>query len=152
MKLKEVIRHARNVAEDKRFENRILGNKGSMTVEASVIFPVTILIIFFVLYAYIYILDREILRSGIYETIYTAPLVDADKYLESNMDAGEVGGTLIWCGEEDVVIDSRCGSGIVSVNAVMDMKGETDIEGKTEYDVCTDRLRRWQLYGDITEE
>ena len=48
MKLKEVIRHARNVAEDKRFENRILSNKGSMTVEASVIFPVTILIVFFV--------------------------------------------------------------------------------------------------------
>ncbi len=134
--------------KQKTFHN----NRGSISVEASILFPIIILVIFFVLYAFMYIFNRELIRGDIYEAIYTIPLEDDGEYIEKCINEDGVGAGTLWCGREDVNAAGANKNGAAEITAKLEMKGETKISGKTEYDLCTDRLRRWQLYGDITEE
>ena len=122
------------------------GNRGSITVEASFIMGIVVIIVYLSVYGYIYTLDREIARANVNEAIYTVTVNDPEEHIK-NAEGG--GNPLIWT-EADYA--GSVGSGDVSMSASFDMKGKTVVTGKTEYDVCTDRLRRWQLYGDLAEE
>ena len=123
-----------------------INEKGSVTVEMSLITPLILLIIFLMIRGLIYVYDTELLRGKGYEIIYTARFDEEKEYMSEWAETDE---NVLWTSES---YDMSASKDTLSYKAVFDMKGSTEVVAKKEYGVCTDRLRRWQLYGDLADK
>jgi hypothetical protein len=125
-------------------------NKGWMVVEASVIMPLIIGVVFIVIYGFVYILNREAARSEMYSAIYSISITDMDAKEYSFSDSREqLGSQMLWCEPRSAAFGL---DGTITYITYMDMKGTTTVTAQTETGLCTQRLRRWQLYGNLAEK
>jgi hypothetical protein len=97
-----------------------LDNRGSATVELSLIMPVILLVIVLIIRLYMGLISEGSSCGEGYSTLY---LYEASE-LSDAVDVSD---------------------GSISIRVVSD----DDITYKTEYDKCSSRLRRWQMYGDV---
>lgn len=125
-------------------------NNGVISIEASVVMFITMAMIILCIYGMMYVMNCEIIRSFMYEKIYTVPLIRSEEYLNKSARSGDIDDFMMWC--EDYGMDAMTGSDSMSMIGHIDMKGVTYIGCSTEFGLCTDRLRRWQLYDDIAED
>lgn len=125
-------------------------NSGFVSVEAAFVGAILIIITMFSVYAMVYILNTASLRDYMYQKVYSVPLVQKDSYIKYYSDKDNLAGVIMWC--DDYKMAGSCSNGIVSMAGMLDMKGITRMICRTENGLCTDRLRRWQLYDDIAED
>lgn len=125
-------------------------NRGVIIVETSLIMPLILGIIFLVIYGLVYVMNVETVRCGMYSAIYTIPIgtMEEEAVYINDMEQ-EIEESLIWC--EPQVIPLYM-DGNVCCACSFDMNGRTMVYAKTEYSLCTSRLRRWQLYGNLAEK
>ena len=146
-----------NTAKSKAIQK----NRGFMTVEVTVIIPILLLIITAVILLYLTIGKREVLRGEMYQSLYTLGVAqekdgspaDALQAKASRLDRGASGtrasATVI--GDQLVMTGSvRFLEQKVPMKMSRFRKDLSVVAGR-ERDQCSERLRRWQFYGDITE-
>ena len=114
-------------------------NSGFVSVEAAFVGSILIIITMFSVYAMVYILNTASLRDYMYQKVYSVPLVQKDSYIKYYSDKDNLAGVIMWCDDYKMA-------------GMLDMKGITRMICRTENGLCTDRLRRWQLYDDIAED
>lgn len=126
---------------------RRISNKGSVVLEMCFVIPVVVMIIFMVISLYVIGLSDCIIMGEAYTTLYSycsdfepeeEKEILEEKFREELMNSNFVQGISIY---------SDSGSIKISVNKEKG-KGETTVFSR-EFDVCTERLRRWQMYGDV---
>ncbi len=125
-------------------------NAGVISIEASVVMLIVMVMVMVCIYGMMYVMNCETIRAFMYEKIYTAPLIKSKEYLAESASSGDIDSFLMWC--EDYGMDAIAGADGLCMIGHIDMKGETYIGCSTEFGVCTDRLRRWQMYDDIAED
>jgi hypothetical protein len=111
-----------------------IDNRGSATIELSLIAPVILLIIVLIIKLYIGLIDEGNVCGSSYSSLYLYD-VSEDGTIDDSLE--EIAG---------YTLTGKVDSGSVSISAVSDMGSVTY---KTEYDKSSSRLRRWQLYGDV---
>lgn len=144
--MRPVFRLAQNAEGDDPIKDVVYKNKGFMTVEASLVMPAAIMCFFIILYGLILSLDTEMVRADIYSVIYSVPVLNGERYVEEAANGGNIGKDIIW---GDVSSET---DGAAAIRADIDLRGVHTVTGSTEYDLCTARLRRWQLYGNLADE
>ena len=126
---------------------RINGSEsGSITIEMSLITPVLLLIIFLMIRGFVFVYDTELLRGKGYEIIYSARFDEEEDYMKKGT---EQSGNVLWTTESYEMSASK---DTLYYKATFDMKGRAEVVAKKEYGLCTDRLRRWQVYGDLADK
>ena len=125
-------------------------NSGVISVEASVVMFMVMVIVCLCIYGMMYVLNCETIRSYMYEKIYTAPLIETSQYISEGARNNGLGDLLMWC--DDYSLTGMAGSDSITMIGRINMHGETGLGCSTEFGVCTDRLRRWQMYDDIAED
>ena len=112
------------------------GDRGMMTVEATVIIPIILFLVAGAILLYLTIGKRESVRGEYYMTLYS---ISPEAEREETKDQLELSGS--------VKYPDRERSGRFAV-----FQGSFPVHTEREKDKCASRLRRWQFYGDITEE
>ena len=134
----------------KVFKNMCSSQRGYMTVEASFLMPLVLLIVASMIVALIYVYEKEHVRANIAEAVYSVPFENKQKenvveYLnEQDISQGVVIGS----------VDSNASKGSgkqVVLEAELHVKGDTNLKYQIDYCPVSKNLRRWQLYGDLTE-
>ncbi len=130
-----------------------MSNKGFMTIEACVIVPVLLSCCFFVLALLLQFFRRDALQLAAIRHIYTLTLsAEEEKMLGAELEnklladgarSGEIPG------RAEVSVEEEAAK-VISLGRVHLISDDTVTVTK-EVRCCTDRLRRWQLYDDITE-
>ncbi len=111
-------------------------NNGSMVVETSIVMTIVIFILISIIMFYLDALNDGIVFGDSYCSLYT--------YTQNSDKEGIISGNGI------IKISSDCADGIFETGIYKyDNPGEIF---STEFKICTDRLRRWQLYGDVFSE
>lgn len=121
-----------------------INNKGSATVEMSFIMPMVIVVVSLIIMIFVSELNDGITQGVIYENLYQYNRNLDEKILKENIsnDINDV-----YVGSVDLLISEYRNNGNITV----------DIDKKkyiysTEYNKCSQRLRRWQLYGNILQD
>ncbi len=129
---------------------------GMLSVEISIILPLILFIVAGIILLFVAQGRREVLRASLYEAVYTLPVSeelmgDPNGELQSRrnrlMDtsgAEELAG--LRQGDDIYMMGTVRYSGIGSYSAVL------AAVACRERDLCTKRLRRWQVYQEIVEE
>lgn len=104
------------------YEIKKLNNRGSMTVEVTLVMPIVLFVIYLVISLFVSFVGYGQDYGRCYSTIYS--------YNNRSSNEG-------------YIINEKKYSVSIDYN-------ENHYE--TEQDICTDRLRRWQLYGDVLWE
>lgn len=112
-------------------------NRGYATLEGTIVMAITMLIVLMVIFLFMdTVLDGKIWEDC-YGEIYTFSMEDVSKTGVSYEDFHVVVDTAkINCGYSGFAYRYETGQKIF----------------ETEYDICSNRLRRWQLYGDVLSE
>ena len=133
-------------------------NKGMATIEVTFIMPILIFIICAILFLFLDIINDGIVQGEAYVRLYAISVGD---------DADSISAALIKEYEEKVVGTGntpKVSVGTDDGKIFADIDGSSNAGGniynyqgvkrlyEREYELCTDRLRRWQLYGDILWE
>lgn len=126
-----------------------LNNRGSFIIEISIIIPLIIMIIMMFVFCFVNLTDREKARANLYSAIYTVP---PDETVDMENITTEINRVMIF-GEAKVMQNSLSREKILIICNI-NSRGYTgnEIECGTEKNICTDRLRRWQMYENIREE
>ena len=125
-------------------------NKGYMTIEASIIVPVILLAIMMIIVCLIFVYERSVASSSEFEALYTIPIKNirndnVTDYLSGrNYDEGLAYGS---CD-----VDASYSWHMAKCDGTLHLYSDSEICGRREIDQCVERLRRWQLYGDIADK
>ena len=111
-------------------------NKGTMTLEASVIIPIILFLVAGAILLYLTIGKRESIRGEYYTNLYTISLAEERSRTEDQL---KLSGAVYYL--------DRVDAGNFAA-----FQAEFPVQAERERDKCASRLRRWQFYGDITEE
>lgn len=111
-------------------------NKGMMTLEASVIIPIILILVAGAILLYLTIGKRESIRGEYYTNLYTISLAEERSRTEDQL---KLSGAVYYL--------DRVDAGNFAA-----FQAEFPVQAARERDKCASRLRRWQFYGDITEE
>lgn len=129
-------------------------DRGVIMVEASVLVPVILFLTAGIILTFLLEMKREMLRDDMVVSLYTIPVSEElDKSPENELErrAESLGGK-----GESVVGEFRDGrmilTGTTGMKEILGRPFEFTARAARDRDVCSDRLRRWQFYGDITEE
>ena len=126
-------------------------NRGSITVEMSFIMPIVIGIVMMLISIILMGLNEGASLGTSQVIVYEYDELGQQK--NSSRRWEEL--------QEKLVLDDIRGNIYVENNVViatvssLDSGGKYSVSGrgcKKEWDMCTDRLRRWQLYGDVLHE
>ena len=132
------------------------GNRGLLTVEASLIIPLILFLAAGIILLVVSQGSREALRSEMYHTLYTLPVAeeldgdprdglrDRANILQSHFTHAELG--------DDSSGDCLVLNGSVPYSGIGSYSGVLAAHAERERDLCSKRLRRWQFYGNIAEE
>lgn len=110
-------------------------NRGSATVEVTLLIPVLLMIVVACIFLIVNSVQDGSIQGDIYSALYSY--------------CGEQGDNLVYNGNGYIYSysDSMEERNIIPNGGTPDR-----VRFQTEYDTCTSRLRRWQLYGDILRE
>lgn len=116
-------------------------NEGSAVLEMCIVMPIIFIIIANIIFLYIQSINEGIMFGDGYYGIYS--------YDEVNKQYSEFNARL----NEDFIGDYYA-EGVIKndgKDVVVSIVNKENIrkDYETEYDRCTSRLRRWQLYGDV---
>ena len=109
-------------------------NRGWMTVEATLLIPIILLLLAGAILLFLTVGKKEIRRGTMYQSLY-----------QITMEEEQSGEPLKQ--EEAIPYINRLADGGTGF-----FRTEFHVTVERERDVCGNRLRRWQFYGDITEE
>ena len=140
------------------FEHEAGSNKGSTIVEVSLIMPFIIFIIVFVIFWFMDAINDAIIQGEAYCGIYELSAGEDRLLIESGI-IDELNDKIVGSGNEpDISVKINSGEISVYSNAESAKGGNIyryqgkKVIYKREYDKCTQRLRRWQIYGDKLRE
>lgn len=111
--------------------NKIKNNNGMAVVEITLIIPIILLVIVMLIRLFISIIYIQWRQSDSYVSLYT---YSGEEYTD---DGGY---------SSDIIKEK----GNIQISITHE-DGET-YEYRTEYGKCSDRLLRWQLYGELYED
>lgn len=122
-----------------KIKERFLNNKGYSTVEMSYVMTIVIFLCIAIIFLFVNVLQDGMIFGDCYSELYTYKTGDESKYdvevqnyqIEISPDQGK---------------NSEDYEGLIYNYSV------PDYVFKTEYETCSMRLRRWQLYGDVFSE
>ncbi|MCR5213454.1 MAG: hypothetical protein K6E10_03495 [Eubacterium sp.] len=125
-------------------------NRGYMTVEASLLVPIILFGVFIMIMGMILVYERSCLMATEYERLYSVPLeyIRAD-IVEDYLASEDYNRGLYY---KTACVETAYVSHLAVCDGVLKVRDNIEITGEHEIDVCTDRLRRWQLYDDIAEK
>lgn len=130
---------------------RKIDNKGSATVEISIIMPVILLIIVMIIKLYMGLIYEGNVCGNVYSELYLYDMSDNGDKSEGEIRGledrlGEISDSLLVYEGDGCSLIAELSDGNISISS----KSEAEnITYKTEYNKCSSRLRRWQLYGDV---
>lgn len=136
--------------------NIIKSNQGSTTIEAALIMPVFLLVVFMLVGLLLDLLNEADGRKKIYRCIYTLDMPGGgeeeivEKISISTDELSDAG-----CKISVRAVDAEDGllTALFGINEAVSGSaynyGGTRVNINKEYDKCTSRLRRWQLYGNV---
>lgn len=109
-----------------------MGRKGFMTIEITLLIPILLIVVAFVITVFLFSIGESTERERITKTLYTESA---------------------WNKKEQRNLEQE---GVVTITAIgLPEEGEYLFQSKTrvkrEWNLCTKRLRRWQMYGDISD-
>lgn len=111
-------------------------NSGSTTVEMCFVMPVVVVIIIFCLMLLLTPINDIKAQETSYSAIYTYS-GDVEDIINEQIMLYEENGFVYGC--------AKC-------KKESSYYKNREVTYRTEYDKCTPRLRRWQMYGDIFQE
>lgn len=132
------------------------GNAGALSVEASLLLPLIILMIFSMIVGLIFTYEKEHLRAGMVTAVYTVPwqnvrqdtvaeYLNAQDFTGGNI-YGETAGEGS-CEEKTASVSGRIGMKMIPGDAA-----ETQIHVERDIPVPSEKLRRWKILDDFAEE
>ena len=131
-------------------------NVGSATVETVLVMPVILVVLVMVIYLIFDCINDSAVRADLYTELYSysergmsMPQKNADNPVDRTY-VGEGENREIW-GRDGQGIYVSVKGGKAHANGTYSYVSDS-VTYKTEYKKCEDRLRRWQLYGDILWE
>lgn len=133
-------------------------NIGSTIVEVTFIIPILIFIIIAVIFLFLDVINDSVVQGDSYCGIYEIALGDSEEKIKNKITS-DLEEELVGVGNvPDISLDVTSGELIAYINSqnaeggnIYKYMGE-NVCYKREYDKCTQRLRRWQLYGDVLRE
>lgn len=135
-----------------------LDDRGSTIIEMTLIMPFIIFIVVFVLFWFLDVINDGITQGETYSELYTLSIGDNTEIIEADITES-IGRQIVGVNNiPQVEIMTDRGVIYAYIDSSDLQGGELYLyQGKKnsfsrEYDVCTDRLRRWQLYGDLLRE
>lgn len=138
---KDCRNNSRNNYKKKEEENK---NQGFATVELSLYIPLIFTVCLSSIFVLLQIYNRETVRGKQYAQIYQSSLAVLE---ENKIDEIE---EICW---NDYLIHAETKSEIKMQNGniiyTTTISPATQIQAKTKLSGCSDRLRRWQVYGTI---
>jgi hypothetical protein len=127
-----------------------MSNRGSAAIELTIIMPVILLIIVMIIKLYMGLIYEGNICGSSYSCLYLYEIPDGasgGKSLDSlNSQLEEISGTMLMYEDDRCDLTALLADGNVSIYAA---SVSEKVTYKTEYDKCSSRLRRWQLYGDV---
>ncbi|MBE5946796.1 MAG: hypothetical protein E7259_07645 [Lachnospiraceae bacterium] len=139
----------------KKFEVNKNINRGSATLEMTLIIPLVLWIVVNVIFIFIDSINDSVIRSEVYTSLYSYNVDVSNEEEEGklllNINEHLIGVYTV----DELELSSDAGVVSVAIDSGNISGGEVheykinDMEFSTEFDLCTSRLRRWQLYGDI---
>ncbi|MBQ9609335.1 MAG: hypothetical protein IJV15_07835 [Lachnospiraceae bacterium] len=135
-----------------------LNDRGSVIIEMTLIMPFIIFIIVFVLFWFLDVINDGITQGETYSELYTLSMGDNAEKIASDLTES-LSSHIVGVNNIPRVNIKADGGRIYAYIDSSDLQGGIIYlyQGKKnyfsrEYDLCTDRLRRWQLYGDLLRE
>ena len=121
-----------------------LGNKGTATVETGIIIPVILFVIVLIIRLYIRLIDEGAVFGNTYKELYLYGVESDEQYVEDEMN--EMLSVVVLDKDSSYGVNVNSANGVVSM---VSSYNEHTLRSSTEYNKCTSRLRRWQVYGDV---
>lgn len=122
------------MCEVKRKESK---NRGSATLELCFVMPIIICVIMALIFLFLDSVKDADIQSENYSVLYTYRGQSDERQNGVLVNGGEI------CGREEGTLTWDFGTYMYTPRQV---------RYRTEYGVCTERLRRWQFYGDVLQE
>ena len=131
-------------------KKQINSDKGYMTIEASIILPTILMAIMMIIVCLIFVYERSVVASSEYEALYTIPL----KNIRDDSVVSYLGGRDYQEGLAygSCSVDTDYSRHMAKCEGILYLYTDSEIDSRREIDVCVERLRRWQLYGDIADQ
>lgn len=117
-------------------------NQGSTTLEMCFIMPIIITIVFMIIMLFLACTDDGIVQGTIYANMYKYCRDEEESVIKQNIQ-NEIKTASVLDNKIDVSVKKSHGK----LTVYADGK-----EYSTEIDKCTNRLRRWQMYGNIISD
>ncbi|GEM_PF-3383034 len=128
-------------------------NRGFMTIEACVIVPVLVSASFFILLILLQFFRRNAIQQAALQQIYLITLRAEEEKSSGEQIAERLSADGAFAdelpGESGLKAEDEALR--VKVTGELELISEDTVMVTREVRCCTGRLRRWQLYGDITE-
>jgi uncharacterized protein (UPF0333 family) len=121
-------------------------DRGSATVELSIIMPVILLIIVMIIRLYLGLIYEGNVCGSTYSGMYLYETSSDESLSKLNKQLEEISESLLWNDDDRCSLSAVTEDGNISISSIS--KAES-VTYKTEYAKCSSRLRRWQLYGDV---
>ena len=127
-----------------------MNDKGYMTIEASVVFPVVVFGVFVCILGMILVYEKGYVLSREYETLYTISLADIrNDRVETYLSEKDYSGGIVL---GDVNVETQYYFCKAKCDGELRLYGTSEINAVREIDVRVDRLRRWQFYDDSFQD
>ena len=138
--------------------NMLFNNSGSTIIEVSIIMPILIFIIVSVIFLFLYAINDAVIQGESYCGIYELSVGENEETIKENINSS-MENKIVGIGNIPKLslnlISGEISAAICAINVkggrIYSYQGKA-VSYKREYDKCTQRLRRWQLYGDILQE
>ncbi|MBQ9232755.1 MAG: hypothetical protein IJ167_01790 [Lachnospiraceae bacterium] len=131
-------------------------NSGSTIIEVSLIMPIVIAIIVSVIFIFMDVINDAIIQGNGYCGIYLISVGDSEESIENTIYS-KINEEIVGVGNVPY-LSLESVDGEIAVYIYINKNGDTytyqgeNVCYKREFNKCTQRLRRWQLYGDVLWE
>ncbi|MBQ1327894.1 MAG: pilus assembly protein [Eubacterium sp.] len=125
-------------------------NKGFLTVEMTIIMPLILMVIFLVIWLFLFLFEKEKLRCDEYREIYSVPWeILREKKEEEFINSVDFSEGHLY-GSVDVKNDMS--NDTFRIEGRVAVKYESDCTVIRDVGLVSDRLRRWQFYGNLANK
>ncbi len=130
----------------------IKSNRGSITVEMSLVMPMVLIIIFELIMMLVNMINQAVIQGNSYKSLYTFSAVENNLHEENLLQ--RVINLEMTLNKEGCQVDLVQKEDEVEINIISggNVSSMRNIIYSSEEGKCTSRLRRWQLYEDVLQE